>query len=154
MKNLMLVSVIWFFGTTAIAQTKNEESKKETTKTISQAAKNAFLNEFPNASKVSWEAEDNMFEASFKLNNAETSATYDAEGKKKEVETEIEINQLPEAVIKYINKNHARAKLQEAAKIVDDKNNTTFEAEVSINRVVKDLIFDSDGNFIKEIAGD
>ena len=48
----------------------------------------------------------------------------------------------------YIGKNYAGQKIKEAAKIVDSKKVTTYEAEVKEG----DLIFDANGKFLKKVV--
>lgn len=62
-----------------------------------------------------------------------------------EVEREIKMEDLPQAVLDYIAKNYHGAKIQETAKITDDKGISKYEVEIK----GKDLIFDLNGNLIK-----
>ena len=74
-------------------------AQKISTDKVPAVVASAFKTKFPNATKVNWELENaNEYEAEFKLNGEEMSASYDKEGKWMETETEIKISALPAAV--------------------------------------------------------
>lgn len=110
--------------------------------------KDAFNKAHKDAKDIKWEKEGANFEAEFETGDHEQSAVYDAAGRLVETELEISAEALPAAVKAYVAKNHRDAKIKEAAKITDAKGVVTYEAEIK----GKDLIFDSNGKFIKEIA--
>ncbi|HMN50295.1 MAG TPA: hypothetical protein PKD67_14215 [Ignavibacteriaceae bacterium] len=62
-----------------------------------------------------------------------------------ETETAIETSQLPKGVEKYVMDNYKGFKITGAAKIVNSKGEVTFEAEISKDKVKKDLLFDANG---------
>lgn len=111
------------------------------------AVKSAFEKLYPNVNDVDWEKEDANYEAGFEVNKNETSVVFDANGNLLETEVEIKTSELPQGVTDYVTKNHAGAKITEAAKITDADGTVTYEAEVGKS----DLIFDANGKFIKEV---
>lgn len=111
------------------------------------AVKSAFEKLYPNVKDVDWEKENANYEAGFEINKTETSVVFDANGKVIETESEIKTSELPQNVIDYVAKNYSDAKIKEAAKITDADGKVMFEAETE----KADLIFDSEGNFIKEV---
>lgn len=114
---------------------------------VPTVVKSAFEKLYPNVKDVDWEKEDANYEAEFEVNNTETSAVFDANGKLLETEVEIKTSELPSGVMDYVSKNHAGTKITEAAKITTADGTVNYEAEVGKS----DLIFDANGNFIKEI---
>ncbi len=147
MKKLILVILVGSFSTIVIAQTnKNDIGKKVQ---VPDAVKSAFEKEFP-GKKASWDAEDGGYEAEFKMNGTDASANYNANGHRTELEIEINTNELPAVAQDYIKKNYAVYKLTEAAKITNDKNVVTFEAEVEKDGKSWDVLFDANGKFIME----
>jgi hypothetical protein len=110
--------------------------------------KTAFEREFPNK-KASWTNEDTGFEAEFSLNGAEASATYDENGHRKELEVEIKKQELPQAVLNYLKQNYPSKKIDEIAKITNDKNIVIYETEIKIDGKSRDLLFDANGKFVK-----
>jgi len=80
------------------------------------------------------------------LNKTEQSVLFDAQGSILETELEIELNQLPSAVLEYIKANYKGQSVKEAAKITDANGKITFEAEVG----KMDVLFDESGKFLKE----
>ena len=126
------------------AQEKNGKSI-----TPPENVKAAFEKAFPGTSKVKWEKEGNGYEVNFVQQNKEMSAVFDSKGGWKETEEEIPVTSLPAAVASYVKNHYKGAKIKEAAKITSPGGVVTYEAEV--NGV--DLIFDAQGNFIKEQKG-
>ena len=140
MRNLILVAAM-AISTVGFAQTKE---KKEVPKVV----KEAFQKEYPNT-KVKWDIENDGFEAEFKMNGKEASAEYDKAGHKLATEISIKENELPAKALAYIKATYPSKKIKETAKITDNKNVVTYEAEVKIDGKDSDLIFDASGNFLK-----
>ena len=77
-----------------------------------------FNMKFQNATKVKWDQEEeNEWEAEFKMNGDEMSASFDNAGKWLETEKELKQNQLPAAVQNAFNAKYAGYKMNEAAEI-------------------------------------
>ena len=112
------------------------------------AVKAKFVSLYPRAVKIKWEKEKANYEASFRIQRTEMSCLFDSTGSVLETESEIEIAALPKAAAAYIAKNYAGQKIKEAARITTTQNVTTYEAEVKEG----DLVFDSNGIFIKKIV--
>lgn len=139
MKKLASLMVAGLISGFAIAQ-------KVSHKDVPQQVKSAFEKTYPSAKEVKWDKEGSNFEAEFEFDKSEMSVLFDANGNVLETETEIEVGQLPQAVVDYVATHYKGKKIKEAAKITDAKGVVTYEAEVK----GMDLLFDSKGNFIKE----
>jgi len=114
---------------------------------VPEPVKAAIKNLYPNISKLHWNSEaKGIWEAEFKNNGIQTSVTFDANGTMKEIENEITMSDLPQAVQNYLKQNNLENKVKEIAKIVDANGVITYEAEVKN----KDLIFDNQGNIISK----
>ena len=144
MKNLILVAAM-AISTVGFAQTKE---KKEVPKVVNEA----FQKEYPNT-KVDWNIEKDSFEAEFKRNGKNASADYDKAGHKLATEIEIKETEMPAKALAYIATTYPNKKIKETAKITDDKNVVTYEAEVKIDGKDMDLIFDISGKFLKLLKG-
>lgn len=140
MKNLILVAVM-AISTAGFAQTidKNE---------VPKVVKEAFQKEYPNT-KVKWDVEKDGFEAEFKMNGKEASTNYDIAGHKLATEIAIGKTEFPAKALAYIATKYPNQKIQETAKITDNKKVVTYEAEIKIDGKDTDLIFDALGNFLK-----
>ncbi len=117
---------------------------------VPQVVKTAFAKAYPKVKDVKWDKEDGAYEASFDQNKADASVLFNADGTIKEVETEIEHNQLPAAVKNTLAKEYADYKVEGAAKIVAG-GVTTYEAEVKKGKQTFDFIFDVDGKLLKKV---
>jgi len=116
-------------------------------KDVPTTVKTSFNKTYPTAKEVKWDKEGNNYEASFDANEIDNSVLFDATGNEVETEVEIELNQLPSGVLKYVKTHYSNQKVKEAAKITDAKGAITYEAELK----GMDVLFDSNGIFIKEM---
>ncbi len=123
------------------------EAQKTKDSDVPVEVKTAFEKLYPNVKDVDWVKEDANYEAGFEDNKIETSVVLDATGKVLETEVEIKSSEFPQGVTDYLTTNHPNVKIKESAKITDADGKVTYEAEINNT----DLIFDSDGNFLKEI---
>ena len=88
------------------------------------------------------------------MNGSDASAVYDKTGHRKALEITIKESELPANVMQYVKTNYPATKITETAKITDDKNVVTYEAEIKKNGKSHDLLFDASGKFIKIVDGD
>jgi len=139
MKKSMFIFAGLMISLAASAQNVKEQD-------VPSATKNAFKKAYGDAKEVKWEKEGVNFEAEFEVGETDQSVVLDASGSILKVEIEIKVADLPAAVNNYIAKNHNDAKIREATKITDPAGVVSYEAEIK----GKDLIFDSNGMFIKE----
>lgn len=151
MKNTILVAALLMFSTCAFAQESVKDKEKSiNAKDVPTIVKQAFQKDYPNIKKVEWNTENGFYEAEFTLNGTEASANYDKSGIKKEFEIGIKTEQLPSSVLSCIKSNYTGYKISESAKITDNKNVVTYEAEVKKGKEAFDLIFDVTGKFLKK----
>ena len=140
MKKLALMIVAAMITSLSFAQKIQE-------KDVPASVKASFQKNYPNIKEVKWDKEGEKYEASFDLNKIDNSVLFDAQGNLLETEVEIKLNQLPKGVLEYVKANYKGQNVKEAAKITDAKGTVTYEAEIK----GMDLLFDSNGKFIKEI---
>lgn len=115
-------------------------------KDIPVTVKTAFEKTYPDVKDVDWEMENGNYEAEFEIKDTDYSVLFDALGNILETEIEILINDLPLTVKDHVSKNYPGQKIKEAKKITEAKGTVKYEVTVKD----KDLIFDSNGNFVKE----
>jgi hypothetical protein len=139
-KNILIASSL------LIISGANAQDLKESE--VPEIIKQSFLKIYPNTKVDGWEKEGANYEAEFHLNNAESSAIFDANGRFKELEQEIKITELPIAATEYCAKTYVGYKLEEAAKITDVNGKITFEAEMKKGKEHFDVMFDDKGSFI------
>ncbi|MBT2619561.1 MULTISPECIES: PepSY-like domain-containing protein [Chryseobacterium] len=116
-------------------------------KSVPVSVTSALQKQYPEAKKVKWEKEKDNYEAGFLSKGLEQSVLFNASGNIIETEVPINVNALSASIKQFILKNYPNQKIKEAAKIKDSKGIITYEAEVN----GKDLIFDNDGKFLREI---
>jgi len=121
-------------------------AQKAATPSVPAAAKAAFEKAYPGATKVKWSREKEDFEVDFLLASKEMAAVYTGNGVLKETEEAIAVKNLPQPVLAYIKQHYSKAVIKEAAKVTKADGTINFEAEVNHT----DLIFDTNGNFIRE----
>jgi hypothetical protein len=148
MKNIFLAIAI-AFSVTMVAQSEKKSKKLNIPATVTEM----FKKEFPDK-KAKWGMEDGDYEAEFKINGSDASAVYDKKGHRKALEVAIKTSELPASALEYLKKNYPTNKITEAAKITDDKNVVTFEAEIGKDGKSYDVLLDANGKFIKIVEGD
>ena len=122
-------------------------AQKVAEKEIPAAVKSSLNDKYPNAKNIKWELENSVLEAEFRSGNMEHSVLFDQSGKILETEITVSAKKLPANAVNYINAHFPGKKIKEAAIITGANSTVTYEAEI----FNKDLIFDQDGNFIKEV---
>ncbi len=116
-------------------------------KNVPTAVTISFNKMYPSAKEVKWDKEKDNYEVSFEENEMDNSILFDANGNVVETEIEIELNKLPSQILEYVKTHYSNQKVKDAAQITDAKGTITYEAELK----GKDLLFDSNGKFIKEM---
>lgn len=110
------------------------------------AVRNSFAKMYP-GSTAKWESEKGAFEAGFKQNGKDLSVLFTKEGTMTESEVDIKVSDLPATVAPFVKSHYKGASIKAAAIITKADGSTTYEAEV--NKI--DVIFDAQGNFVKEV---
>lgn len=122
-------------------------SQKIKSSEVPDAVKTAFAKKYPAIKNTRWEIEDGAYEASFKDNIGAYSAMFSKDGTFTESESGIKANELPAGVLDYMKEHYKNAEIKETAKITKADGTVNFEAGIK----GKDIIFDEQGAFIKEI---
>jgi Putative beta-lactamase-inhibitor-like, PepSY-like len=136
MKKSMIILALYFVMTSTFAQ-----------KNIPVVVKDAFEKQFPGVKAIKWDKENTDYEASFKINKINNSVLFDSQGNILETEKEISITDLPKGILDYVSKNYPTQKVKGAAQINSAKQGLLFEIEVK----GKDILFDANGAFLKEV---
>jgi hypothetical protein len=140
MKKLLLIpAIIAVVGSVAFVQAQDKTP---------EAVKSAFKKAYPGATKVKYEKEGKDYEVAFVLGGKEMSAVYNANGGLLETEEPVGAGQLPAAVMPYYNAHYKGIAIKETTKIVNNKGVVTYE----LGTKKKDVIFNADGKFVKEVA--
>ena len=137
----MMVAIASSLAFVACAQ-KLDASK------VPAAVKASFAKAYPGA-VAKWEKENGKYEASFKKDGNTMSALFETNGTMTESETDIKVSALPAAVLSYVKANYKGKTIKEGAKIIKADGTVMYEAEVD----GKDVIFDSNGTFVKVMKG-
>ncbi|MCL6524045.1 MAG: PepSY-like domain-containing protein [Thermoflavifilum sp.] len=116
---------------------------------VPAAAVSAFHQRYANVSHEFWEKEGKNFEANWKENGFDHSAVFTPSGQFVSAETDIPVDQLPEAVRQYAMQHHLT--IHEASINEDAQGKKTYEADVAHGKA---LIFDASGKYLKTVKGD
>ncbi|MEO6707224.1 MAG: PepSY-like domain-containing protein [Ginsengibacter sp.] len=145
-KILGLTAILFAISSTTFAQEKEGGSDHIN---VTAVVKNANMKKYPQSKThhVTWEKEKGNYEANWGGKDGEAnSVTYTPTGTFVEIVKEIPVNELPKTVHSYIKEHYKNAKFGDVGKVLDAQEKTSYEVE--INR--KDVIFDENGNFVKE----
>ncbi|MCC7430710.1 hypothetical protein IT568_07700 [bacterium] len=117
-------------------------------KYVSAATKINFNKTYPNAKDVDWEKHKNKYKAVFKRENLLVTITLDPSGNVLQTENQILTSELPQKIKSYFFTNYEKQKIIKAFKVTDKTENlTTFRLQTK--KLV--LVFDENGNFLKEL---
>lgn len=89
----------------------------------------AFQAKFPGITPSEWEMEA-QYEADFSVNGKEVEVTFDAEGKIVQIEYEIDVEELPEAVVNAIEESYPYCEIVEAEKIETEDGDILYEVDL------------------------
>ena len=153
MKTQYLITAAFAALLTVTGQTnaaEQELSKNEVPKAVLEA----FEKSNPNATKVEYEKEmfegKAAYEVEVKGNGKEYEFLYSAEGVLLQKEEEIDVNALPEPVVKAIQKAHPKAKIKEVEKLMKpDGTLTGYEVEIKMAKKEIELELDVNGKILK-----
>lgn len=115
---------------------------------------NAFEKQYPNK-KATWSMEVGMkeddikFEAKFYTGKTLEYALYDGQGVFKSYKTSLIFIKLPKNIQTYVNKNYPKW-IKQSFSVLDDRNVKRYEIEVKKSSTNYNLIFDSEGNYLKK----
>ena len=140
MKKLIITPALFAAIAFAACGQKLDASK------VPVAVKASFAKQYPGAA-AKWEKEDGKYEATFKQGANELSAMFDPNGSFSESEMEMKVTDLPATVADYMKAHYKGKSIKGAAKITRADGSINYEAALGS----KDVIFDANGNFLKEV---
>jgi len=139
MKNILILLVVLSISLVPAFSQKNapENVRKE------------FVKKYPAAQAVKWASEEaSEWEAEFKIDGTEMSASFDIKGVWLETESEISAKDLPASVTNTIAKNFAGFKTGEVSANETPKMKG-YEVELTKGETSLEVIFDNSGKVIK-----
>jgi len=137
MKKLFLAMLIATLTSNAFAQ-------KSLKRDIPELVLSSFQKQYPEVPEAKWEKEGENYEVEFSNKGIEESVVYDASGKWIEKEVDVKLEDLPKAVLDYMDQNYKGQKIKEASRITKADGSNFYEAEIK----GFDLLFDVDGKFV------
>lgn len=114
---------------------------------VPATVRSSFNLAHPKIAKVTWELEKGVYEASFVSNGLQASELYSKSGALTESEIEIKISALPAGVLPFVKNHYKSAQIKGAAKITKANREINYETAIT----GRDLIFDSNGKFLKVV---
>jgi hypothetical protein len=150
MKKIFLLAALIIVLQNSQGQQQKISSKPSKSPKIPELVTQAFSKQFPTIKKVKWSVEKSgEYEVEFNFSKAETSVLFDEKGTILEVETEISKKELPETIKTSLKTDFAEYKIGEVEKVVTN-GVTTYEMEAKKGKDKFDLIFDTNGKFLKK----
>jgi Putative beta-lactamase-inhibitor-like, PepSY-like len=139
MKNIFILLVVFSISLVPAFSQKNAPDN----------VKNEFAKKYPSAQSVKWASEEaNEWEAEFKINGTEMSASFDNKGVWLETETEISVKELPASVTNTIAKDFVGFKTG-AVSTNETPKMKGYEVELTNGETSLEVIFDNSGKVIK-----
>jgi len=145
-KILGLAAIMLALNSASFAQ-ENEGAHQKIN--VPPAVKKSNLDKYPESKnyKVTWEKEKGNYEANWGGKDGEAnSAMYTPAGKFIEIVKAIPTKDLPNGVVAYAKEHYKTTKFGDVGRATDANGKTSYEVEIH----GKDVIFDENGNFVKE----
>ena len=149
MKRLIFAFILCYCVTSVFSQSKETSM----TPGAPDIVLKSFIKNYGDE-KATWKESEGNYEATFKLIGMPATAWFDSTGHKTKVVVEIKSDQLPSIALSYIERNYPKGKITKALKWTDDKKVNTFQAEIKLGAELKNLLFTSKGDLIKELGKD
>lgn len=146
MKKLICLSA-FVFGIICFASAQEKPNNKMVL--VPSSVKSALNNKYPESHsyQITWEKEKGNYEANWGGKDGEAnSVQFTPNGEFLEIVKAIPSSELPKPVLTYIVTHYKSSKFGDIGKVNDAKGKTSYEVEIND----KDVIFDENGNFIKE----
>lgn len=146
-KILGLTAILLALGTASFAQ-ENEGGHKHIN--VPAVVKRANMDKYPESKTyhITWEKEKGNYEANWGGKDGEAnSVTYTPSGTFVEMVKEIPTKDLPKGALSYVQEHYKTSRFGDVGKVLDAHGKTSYEVEIH----GKDVIFDENGNFVKEI---
>ena len=145
-KILGLAAIMLALNTASFAQ-ENEGGHEKIN--VPAVVKKANMEKYPESKtqKITWEKEKGNYEANWGGKDGEAnSVQYTPSGQFIEMVKAISTKDLPKGVLTYAKQHYKTSKFGDVGRATDANGKVSYEVE--INR--KDVIFDENGNFVKE----
>lgn len=105
---------------------------------------NAVMTKYPDATDLEWEVKDGVYEAEFDLGKDDYEVWVNPQGTILKVEQEIQISQIPVAVLNKVKSDFKDYKLDDVTK-VDLAKNTYYEIELDGKLGDQTVVYSSNG---------
>lgn len=145
-KILGLAAIMLALNSASFAQ-ENEGAHQKIN--VPPAVKKSNLDKYPESKnyKVTWEKEKGNYEANWGGKDGEAnSAMYTPSGKFIEIVKAVRTKDLPKGVLTYAKEHYKPTKFGDVGRATDATGKISYEVEIN----GKDVIFDENGNFVKE----
>ena len=114
------------------------------------AVQSNFKVRFPEASKIKWTKEKDLFEAEFVNKEMNTEAEYTEKGEWKKTSWEIPLEYTPLAITTYITTNYPKYKIKDVdLEEVYGSIDKLYAVEIAEKKEIITLIFKVSGEFVK-----
>ncbi len=105
---------------------------------------------YPGVSKVKWEMNDGMYQASFLMHNLKNEVVFSKEGAFSSAEAEMHLAELPEAVQAYLAEHFPNTTFEEIEMEMDAKGVVTYSVEAGDT----EYIISADGKLLSQESDD
>ena len=148
-------SVLWMipalvFGLNGISNADEKEIEVyELPKAVIKAAKKAFPKaKIVAAAKEKDEEDETIFEVMMKLDGKSIDLAIDEEGEIEEVEKEIEVEDLPSAVVKSAKQAFPKAKIKKVEEVSDEDDKVVYEVSFELKGKMVEVAMSPNGKIL------
>ncbi len=132
----------------ACSNAKPEEPTIEST-AVPEAVLTSFKERFITGTDIKWHKRNANFGVEFTQGQSKFDATFLPDGELIEVEAAVNLDMIPKTLTDYILVTYKDATILEADRVMN-KDGNFYEVEIEHDDQEKELVFDTEGNFMKE----
>lgn len=151
-KYLAVFALSALLVSTTTSCSSDDDKNNGITPTVSAVLDKSLAQKFPSAKNINWQAEDTYYNATFTDYDLKTSAWFEPSGTWVMTETDITLQQLPDAIkIAFNGSKYAQWKVDDVEKLERAGLETVYVLELEQNGVDCDLYYNAEGILIREV---
>ncbi len=129
---------------------ENKNNEKHDTSKVPQAVSESFQKKYPGENDPDWEQDDHGYwESHFKKDGEKYRADFNADGTWVETENSIKKDELPEPILKVIEKEYKDHEITEVEHVSSAREGEFYDVEFKQKGKNMDVEFRKDGTIIK-----
>ena len=109
-----------------------------------------FLELEPSAHKIEWTIDNEIYQVDYLVKSKKTTSYFDKNGNWLETESEIEAEELPEAILKTLKTKLSEYSIIDIELVKTKENQVLYEVDLKKDNKLYDILFDETGKILRK----